>query len=130
MGDTGAVFKRCGCRNPVTGRRLDRACPRLGEPAHGSWYFACSAPNVFGRAERLRRGGYRSRAAAVRAREECLSQSQEARTGWAWTVQRWLRWLRYWLSSRVSIRPTTRLSHQGYIDQFLIPQLGHLRLAD
>jgi len=30
----------------------------------------------------------------------------------------------------VSIRPTTRLSHQGYIEQFLIPQLGHLRLAD
>jgi integrase len=127
MGDTGAVFKRCGCRNPVTGRRLDRACPRLGEPDHGSWYFACSAPNVFGRAERLRRGGYPSRAAALRAREEWLTQSEEARTGRAWTVQRWLR---YWLSTRVSIRPTTRLSHQGYIEQFLIPQLGHLRLAD
>ncbi|OLB80081.1 MAG: hypothetical protein AUI14_08120 [Actinobacteria bacterium 13_2_20CM_2_71_6] len=127
MSDIGAVFKRCGCRNPETGKRLDRSCPRLGEQDHGTWYFACSAPNVFGRAERVRRGGYPSRSAAVRARDEWLSQSDEARTGRAWTVARWLR---YWLSTRVSIRPTTRLSHAGYIEQFLIPQLGNVRLAD
>ncbi len=121
------VFKRCGCRNPVTGRRLDRSCPRLAEPAHGSWYFTCSAANVFGRAERVRRGGYGSQAAAVRARNAWLTASRAARTGRAWTVERWLR---YWLSTRVSIRPTTRLSHEGYIEQFLIPQLGHIRLAE
>jgi integrase len=121
------VFKRCGCRNAVTGRRLDRNCPRLGERAHGSWYFACSAPNAFGRAERIRRGGYRSRAAAVRARAGWLTASREARTGRAWTVERWLR---YWLSTRVSIRPTTRLSHTGYIEKFLIPHLGHIRLTE
>jgi hypothetical protein len=40
-GDT--VFQRCGCMNPATGKRWDRACPRLGDPGHGSWYFACSA---------------------------------------------------------------------------------------
>ena len=127
MSDIGAVFKRCGCRNPETGKRLDRSCPRLGEQDHGTWYFACSAPNVFGRAERVRRGGYPSRSAAVQAQDEWLSQSDEARTGRAWTVARWLR---YWLSTRVSIRPTTRLSHAGYIEQFLIPQLGNVRLAD
>jgi hypothetical protein len=127
MGAVGAVFKRCGCRNPVNGRRLDRGCPRLGERDHGTWYFACSAPNVFGRAERIRRGGYPSQAAARRARDEWLAQTQEARSGRAWTVQRWLR---YWLSTRVSIRPTTRLSHAGYIEQFLIPHLGSIRLAD
>src|SRR2546429_210904 len=127
MSDIGAVFKRCGCRNPETGKRLDRSCPRLGEQDHGTWYFACSAPNVFGRAERVRRGGYPSRSAAVQAQDEWLSQSDEARTGRAWTVARWLR---YWLSTRVSIRPTTRLSHAGYIEQFLIPHLGHVRLAE
>src|SRR6266568_1532833 len=127
MDDMGVVFKRCGCRNPVNGRRLDRSCPRLDERDHGTWYFACSAPNVFGRAERMRRGGYPSQAAARQARNEWLAQSDEARTGRAWTVERWLR---YWLSTRVSIRPTTRLSHAGYIEQFLIPHLGHVRLAD
>ena len=29
MARTGGIFKRCGCKDPVTGRRLDRACPRL-----------------------------------------------------------------------------------------------------
>jgi hypothetical protein len=92
MSDVGAIFKRCGCRNPVTGARLDRRCPRLAERDHGTWYFACSAPNVLGRAERMRRGGYPSQAAARRARDEWLAQTQEARTGRAWTVQRWLRY--------------------------------------
>src|SRR2546421_5164803 len=73
------------------------------------------------------RGGYPSQAAARQARNEWLAQSDEARTGRAWTVERWLR---YWLSTRVSIRPTTRLSHAGYIEQFLIPHLGQVRLAD
>src|SRR2546421_3295423 len=73
------------------------------------------------------RGGYPSQAAARQARNEWLAQSDEARTGRAWTVERWLR---YWLSTRVSIRPTTRLSHAGYIEQFLIPHLGGVRLAD
>lgn len=40
------------------------------------------------------------------------------------------RWLRYWLSARVGIRPTTRLSHTQYIDRFLIPHLGTIRLAE
>ncbi len=35
MDDGGGVFKRCGCRNPLTGRRLDRSCPRLAESGHG-----------------------------------------------------------------------------------------------
>ncbi len=75
----------------------------------------------------MRRGGYLSQAAARQARDEWLAQTQEARTGRAWTVERWLR---YWLSTRVSIRPTTRLSRTGYVEQFLIPHLGHVRLAD
>jgi hypothetical protein len=33
------IFKRCGCRDLRTRARLERACPRLGERAHGSWYF-------------------------------------------------------------------------------------------
>src|SRR2546423_14962437 len=86
MDDMGVVFKRCGCRNPVNGRRLDRSCPRLDEPDHGSWYFACSAPNVFGRAERMRRGGDPSRAAAHHAPGARLTQTHQTRTRPARTV--------------------------------------------
>src|SRR5437660_557573 len=34
MGD-GQVFKRCGCRQPQTGRSMDGNCPRLTERGHG-----------------------------------------------------------------------------------------------
>jgi hypothetical protein len=54
-----AVFQRCGCVNSATGKRWDRACPRLDEPGHGSWYFTCSTPNLL--------GGVRRYAAAVTA---------------------------------------------------------------
>jgi hypothetical protein len=36
----GSTFKRCGCRDPRTGRQLGRRCPRLRERGHGSWYLA------------------------------------------------------------------------------------------
>jgi hypothetical protein len=62
MASSGVTFKRCGCRGQ-DGRRLEKSCPRLGERGHGTWYFHCSASNVLGRSERVRRGGYPSQAA-------------------------------------------------------------------
>ncbi|GAA3302612.1 tyrosine-type recombinase/integrase [Dactylosporangium vinaceum] len=126
MADTGVIFKRCGCRNDAN-RRLERACPRLSERGHGSWYFHCSATNLLGRPERARRGGYRSQAAARRARDEWLATTGEDRTARSWTVERWLR---YWLSSRTSIRPTTKLHYTRDVERVLIPHLGRLCLAD
>src|SRR6266536_2215094 len=64
MTTQGQIFKRCGCRDQATRQRLDKTCPRLAERGHGTWYFHCSATNLLGRAERVRRGGYPSQAAA------------------------------------------------------------------
>jgi integrase len=123
----GVIFKRCGCQDPASGGRLGRTCPQLTQGKHGSWYFHVSVTNLIGRRERVRRGGYPSRAAARHARDEALGRSQQDQSGHAWTVERWLR---YWLSTRVGIRPTTRLSHTQYIERFLIPHLGKIRLAE
>jgi integrase len=123
----GVIFKRCGCQDPASGRRLGRTCPQLAEGRHGSWYFHVSVTNLMGRRERVRRGGYPTRAAARHARDEALGRSQQDQSGHAWTVERWLR---YWLSTRVGIRPTTRLSHTQYIERFLIPHVGKIRLAE
>ncbi len=127
MATSGGIFKRCGCKDAATGRRLDKACPRLAERGHGTWYFHCSATNLLGRSERVRRGGYPSQAAARRAREEWLARTGEERTAGSWTVERWLR---YWLSTRTSIRPTTRLHYTRDVEHLLIPYLGKLCLAD
>jgi hypothetical protein len=95
MSDSGGVFKRCGCRDPRSGRLLGSACPKLTERGHGSWYFDCATVHVQGRPERVRRGGYASRRDAVEARDALLNAGGES--GQLWTVARWLR---YWLSLR------------------------------
>jgi integrase len=49
------------------------------------------------------------------------------RTARSWTVQRWLR---YWLSTRDNLRPTTLLHYTRDVEQVLIPWFGTLTLAD
>lgn len=55
-----------------------------------------------------------------------LALSREQRAGQSWTVARWLR---YWLSTRRSIRPTTLRVYTHHVEDYLIPTLGDLRLA-
>ncbi|SCF41697.1 Phage integrase, N-terminal SAM-like domain [Micromonospora marina] len=126
MATSGVIFKRCGCRDDQR-RRLEQSCPRLGERGHGTWYFHCSARNLLGRCERVRRGGYPSRTAARHARDEWLNSTEADRTAQGWTVERWLR---HWLDNRTKIRPTTRFHYTRDVENVLIPHLGRYRLAD
>jgi integrase len=80
-----------------------------------------------GRMERVRRGGFASRTAAQAARDELLRRSLEERTTQTWTVARWLR---YWLTTRTSIRPSTLRSYTEHVERHLIPQLGAIRLGE
>ncbi len=77
--------------------------------------------------ERVRRGGFVSRRAAVMARDELLAQSAEDATAETWTVGRWLVW---WLSTRSSLRPSMLRSYTDHVQQHLIPYLGRIRLAE
>ncbi|MFF5084292.1 hypothetical protein ACFY36_45215 [Actinoplanes sp. NPDC000266] len=94
-------------RRPVRG--CATACPQLPERGHGSWYFDCAVPVLPGRRERLRRDGYPTRREAVAARDALLGDGVAA-TAEGWTVERWLR---YWLTTRTRIRPTTLRSPGG-----------------
>ena len=38
--ETGGVYRRCGCTDLVSGRCLGGRCPKLVDPAHGSWYYS------------------------------------------------------------------------------------------
>jgi integrase len=120
------VYKQCGCRDAVTGRRVGAGCGRLGERGHGSWYFRCQVKDLWGRSEQVRRGGFTSRAAACRARADVLEQSREQLAGRSWTVGRWLR---YWLTTRTSIRPTTLRVYTHHVETHLIPAIGEVKLA-
>jgi len=82
---------------------------------------------VRGRRERVRRGGYLTRRDAVAARDALLNRSAEDRGVDAWTVGRWLR---YWLTTRTSIRPSTLRSYTEHVELHLIPHLGRVRLGE
>lgn len=72
MNSSGSVYRRCGCRDTATRAQLGAACPRLADPAHGSWYFAIEIPVYPDGCERhrVRRGGYPTREAAAAALAE------------------------------------------------------------
>jgi len=76
---------------------------------------------MFGGNERVRRGGYATRHDATTARDELLERSRAERTTETWTVARWLR---HWLTTRTSIRPSTLRSYTEHVERHLIPHLG------
>jgi hypothetical protein len=121
------VFARCSCVDVGTGARLGRRCPLLGQPGHGSWYFAAELPAQAGRRQRLRRGGYPTRVLAVQARDGLLAEPTGHAAGRAWTLERWLnRWL---LDVGDCLRPTTVDGYRKHAQGNLIPMLGHVKLA-
>src|SRR5262249_35457908 len=69
----------------------------------GTGEFRSEVSTMFGHRERVRRGGYPTRQAAKAAWDELLERSRAERTTRTWTVARWLR---YWLTTRTSIRPS------------------------
>jgi hypothetical protein len=127
MGSNGGVYKRCGCRDPRSGRLLGTCCPALAERGHGSWYFDCAVAGLQGRRQRIRRGGYPTRREALAVRDGLLRPGLDGRSNQAWTVTRWLR---FWLTSRTSIRPSTLRSYQHHVDAHLIPHLGRLQMDE
>ena len=122
---SGSVFKRCGCRDPVTGRPVGAVCSGLIEEGHGSWYFSLDLPPAAdGSRRRLRRGGY----ASGRAAAEALERVGGARAGVeALTVEVWLR---RWLASRLSLRSETVRSYAGHIEDYLVPHIGPVLLSE
>jgi hypothetical protein len=67
----GTTYKRCGCRDPHTGKRLGQNCPQLRRPTggwsrtHGQWHWQIELPpRADGSRRPLRRGRYTAQADA------------------------------------------------------------------
>jgi integrase len=61
----GTTYKRCGCRNPTTGKPWGRTCPKVKRrngtwnPDHGIWHLQAELPpRADGTRRPLRKGGY------------------------------------------------------------------------
>lgn len=123
--DQGSVFKRCGCRDQLSGRLLGAGCARLRGPGHGSWYFSAELPSGGDERRRVRRGGFGSRAAAAAALK-ALAGPRDGRAARMSTGE----WLERWLASRVSLRASTRHGYAAHVRGYLIPCLGAVPIAD
>jgi len=64
--------KRCGCRDPETGRQLGAACPKLRQRHHGTWEANPYLDTSTGR-KKLHRAGFES----ATARDEFVDQVRE-----------------------------------------------------
>ena len=126
----GATFKRCGCKDPVTGRPRDRKCPKLKSSKHGSWFYVVElAPGEDGKRRQQRRGGFASQRAAEDALSTVIGQLT---SGTFVNAGRLLvsQYLDEWLAGKAKLRPSTRTSYRQHIDLYLKPFLGHVRLTD
>ena len=125
--DEGKVYRRCGCRDRVTGRQVTGACGRMADPGHGRWYFAVQVSTLVGRRERVRRGGFPTEVAAEGARQAFLTWAEPASAGRVWTVRRWLE---QWLAEQSDqVRSSTLRGYREHVRHYLIPLLGRFRLA-
>ncbi|MFC7279214.1 tyrosine-type recombinase/integrase [Paractinoplanes rhizophilus] len=126
--ETGGVYRRCGCTDPMTGKRLGGRCPRLeDDPEHGSWYFAVQIHDGQPSPTRIRRGGYRTARKAATARDEVLATVATGGSARRVTVEQWLlQWLQA-LPGRVC--RSTAAGYGIHVNRYLIPYLGRYPLA-
>ncbi|MFD8080953.1 hypothetical protein ACFV4F_04555 [Kitasatospora sp. NPDC059722] len=128
MRGTGAIYKRCGCRDPHTGQQLGSRCPDLHRRGHGSWYLAMPRQAaVDDRRSRLRRGGYRTRADAEQALRR-LQDHDRVREGGLLTTGQWLQ--RWYVIVEPHLRPSTARGYRQHLEQYLVPLLGRELLCE
>jgi hypothetical protein len=120
MASGNGLFKRCECRDLVTGHRLGSRCPQLAVREHGSWYFRLELPpGKNGKRRQLRRGRFASRKAAGATRDFLHNPTTpDSTSGSAVAVaQR----LRLWLESRENLAPSTMRSYAMHVRRHLRP---------
>lgn len=127
-------YRECGCRDPQTGRRLGRACPKLGTvKGHGAWYVRYEAPrSTGGRRRQPVLGPFRTEREARDKLTEVLTRTSQGvnvddgRMLFGDYLERRLRW---WESER-ELKPTTLGSYREAIELYFRPGLGHIRLSE
>jgi hypothetical protein len=120
------VYRRCGCRDDVTGRQWGARRRVLEDPSHGSWYYWIKVTAENGARVRVRHGGFEDEPAAIEARDAAIAEPSPRVLALAWTVEKWLT---MWLAG-VELRPSTVDGHESVIRHHLIPVLGSHRLSE
>ncbi|MFC1420082.1 tyrosine-type recombinase/integrase [Streptacidiphilus cavernicola] len=111
-------------------RYLEKDCPRLAEPDHGSWYYSFELPTRASgeRRPRAKAGGFVDQEAAAEAAEKAyLLSKQGVDITSRDTVESFLtKWME---QKRPSLSVTTAYNYQADIDLYFIPHLGKIQLV-
>ncbi|MBL7516746.1 tyrosine-type recombinase/integrase family protein [Frankia sp. CNm7] len=123
--------KRCGCRDPETGKQLGKRCAKLrGRKPHGKWSWRIEVPEelipLVGRTQ-LRGSGFATKDAAEQDAEDQLAKVRAGQKHiGTLTVGEYLD---QWLESKRRLRPTARRSYESHIRLHLKPWLGQVPLS-
>lgn len=152
MKRAGVVKKRCGCRDPQTGKQLGDRCPQLrmylkdrkGEPKlgkdgqpqwrwnsnHGTWWARYSAPSgPDGKRRQPWLGPFDTEEDAVKALRKALTILDEGGIAPSRSLT-FGSYLDQWVKGKKSLKDSTLESYIETIELYGKPGLGHLKLAE
>lgn len=128
----GSVYPRCFCRDPKTGRPLNRKCPKLKVKGHAAgWYFRYDAPRAPGEKRRQPEVGPFTTQKA--AQEELTATLARLGKGGQAPDRSELTsaYLENWLAAKkLLLKPRTHESYDEAVRLYFRPGVGHLRLVD
>ncbi len=128
---SGKPYRRCSCRDPLTGKTLGKKCPKLAVKGHAlGWFFKYEAPRgADGRRRQPEVGPFLTEKAALDDQAATL-----ARLGGGGHVQdRSLltsTYLTGYAAGKIDVKPSTRAAIVEAIELYWKPAIGHLRLVD
>jgi len=126
----GSTFRRCGCRDPLTGAQLGSRCPQLSKRTHGAWWYRHELPAGRDGCRRRTRGGpFATKSEAEAALADALSRVIQG-TFIELGRQTVAEYLRQWLDGKIRLKPSTRHGYETHCRLYLVPGLGHLRLSE
>ena len=119
----GSVFQRhlASCPRDDAGNIRPHRC-------RGPWGFNFDYDRAPGAPRRqMFKSGFPTKAAARAALREALASTSADVTTHNLTVREYLE---SWHEGKRQLKPTTAVAYRSYLDHYLIPRLGHLRLLD
>jgi len=127
----GSTYKRCGCRDPKTGKRLEARCPKLDKKGHGSWWARYDAPpGPDGRRRQRKTGPYRTKEAA---QADLAKELDKVNSGTFMHTDRSVTFGQYlddWLAGKARLKRSTYRSYVECVELYFKPGLGHVRMND